>query len=86
MINPSGSVQLNGITDKELAEIFEIKAKHPPTVFSFNPQQIQNAGSANQAIYNNVLFTWMGIEGLQIAQRLIAFLINPQEKEKAQGQ
>jgi hypothetical protein len=85
MVNPSGNMQLNGITDRELAEIFEIKAKHSPTVFNFNPQPIQNTGSS-PAIYNNVTFNWNGIEGLQIAQRLIAFLINPEEKAKAQGQ
>jgi hypothetical protein len=86
MINPSGSVTVNGITDNELAEIIEIKAKHAPNVFGFNPQQLQPTNNGQQTIYNNAVFSWNGEQGLAVVQEVILFLLKKDEKAKAEGQ
>ena len=90
MINPSGSISLSGITDAELAEIFEIKAKHAGPVFNFNPQQIQvtnvNTSQGTQSLNNNVVFSWSGEQGLEIVRGILSFLLKIDEKAKAQGQ
>lgn len=86
MINPSGSVTLNGITDDELAHFLEIKAKNPPTVFGFNPAALQTQNNGQQSWYNNATFSFNGDKGLIVAQELISFLLKKDEKAKAQGQ
>lgn len=86
MINPTGSVTINGITDPELSKIFEIKAKNEGSFF-FNPQQLgpQNQGTPN-AYYTNATFSWNGEQGLKIVQEIIELLLKKDEKAKAQGQ
>jgi hypothetical protein len=93
MFTPSGSLVVNGITDPEMPEIFEIKAKHDPTIFNFNPQQIQTippqilpGGQKTPARYNNVVFTWSEEQGLRVVQDVIALLLKTGEKAKVQGQ
>lgn len=58
-----GSITLHGVTDEQMAIIFEIKSKHPQ--FGFNPGGIQQVQTQTQQgatvqIYNNVLFNWSG--------------------------
>lgn len=86
MINPSGSVTLNGITDEELAHMLEVKAKNPPSVFGFNPAALQTQTNGQQSWYNNATFQFNGEQGLAVAQELISFLLKKDEKAKAQGQ
>jgi len=92
MLNPSGSVTINGITDTELAEIIEIKAKHHAQNqnFTFNPQQLSvgniNTPQGVQSFYNNATFSWNGETGLTIMQEIITFLLNKDVKAQAQGQ
>lgn len=92
MINPSGSVQVNGITDSELAEILEIKAKHQlqnqnQNIFVFNPQQLQTQVQGSQTSYANAVFSWQGVQGFQIVREIIGFLLGEdKDKAKAQGQ
>lgn len=91
MINGSGEVTINGITDNELAEILEIKAKnsHAPT-FSFNPQTMSQANintpQGVQSYYNNAQFRFNGEQGLKVVQEIVNFLLTGTEKAKAQGQ
>jgi hypothetical protein len=40
MINPTGNLVLNGITDAELVKILEVKMRHEHSL-NFNPQQMQ---------------------------------------------
>src|SRR5580693_8467605 len=40
MINPTGNLVLNGITDAELVKILEVKMRHEHSL-NFNPQQLQ---------------------------------------------
>lgn len=86
MFNPSGSVTVNGITDRELAEILEIKSKTTPNIFSFNPQALQPASNGQQSWYNAATFNWNTEQGFIIVQEIIAFLLKKDEKAKAQGQ
>ena len=92
MINSSGSVTINGITDTELAEILEIKAKHlgQGEVFSFSPQTMRqgniNTPQGVQSFYNDAQFSFTGDMGLKVIQEIVAFLLNENEKAKAQGQ
>lgn len=84
MFNPSGSVTVNGITDKELAEILEVKAKHQPNVFNFNPQQLQPVYQNNQSWYNGAVFVWNSEQGLEVTQSIIHMLLKKEEQAKAQ--
>jgi hypothetical protein len=92
MINSSGSVTINGITDTELAEILEIKAKHvgQSQVFSFNPQALRqgniNTAQGVQSFYTDAQFNFTGDQGLKIIQEIVNFLLTENEKAKAQGQ
>lgn len=86
MFNPSGSVTVNGITDNELAEILEMKAKQAPSTFNFNPQQLQQQFQNGQTIYANATFSWSGEVGLQVVNNLLEMLLKKDEKAKAQGQ
>jgi hypothetical protein len=86
MFNPSGSVTVNGITDRELAEILEIKARTTSNIFSFTPQSLQPASNGQQNWYNGATFTWNTEQGFIIVHEIISFLLKKDEKAKAQGQ
>ena len=84
MINPSGSVTVNGINDSELAEILEIKAK-AENLLSFNPQQLQVQRQGNgSTLYTNATFNWGGVDGLNVVINILKMLSG--EKATAQGQ
>jgi protein-arginine kinase len=92
MINPHGSVTLNGVTDKELVKLLEIKMGHESSL-SFNPSlmQVQNvpqpgpAGNVAQ-VYNNVVLGWANDNGLEALRNIVNMLISKEEKVKAVGQ
>lgn len=92
MINASGSVTINGITDNELAEILEIKAKNHGlgSSFNFNPQTMSqanvNTSQGVQSYYNNAQFSFNGEGGLRVVQEIVNFLLTGAERAKAQGQ
>lgn len=72
----SGSVTINGINDKELIIVLEVKERHEGKM-GFNPQQMQAANTAGnplKQIYNNVILTWqehVGLDGVkEILHRL----------------
>jgi hypothetical protein len=87
MVNPTGSLTINGITDLELAHILEVKAKDA-SAFHFNPQALQPAPNpAQQTHYNNATFTWNSEQSLEIVHGIIGYLLKKEEKaEKAAGQ
>jgi len=100
MTNVTGSIALSGVTDKEMARIWETKAKHGES-FGFNPQGIQvipphpampvrpgqppQPGSAT-ATYNNVNFTWQSEQGLVVVEEVIAYLLRKEEQAEAVAQ
>jgi len=85
MINPSGNIALNGITDKEMVRIWEFKAQNP-NAFHFNPQQFQPVANQGTTYYNNVSFQWTGETGLKVMQEIISYLLKKEEKAAAVGQ
>lgn len=90
MVNPTGSVTINGVTDAELAHIFEVKSRNESSNFHFNPQQMStatvNGPHGAQAVNNNVVFTWQGEQALEIVNGILSFLLKKDEAAKAQGQ
>lgn len=85
MINASGSIIINGITDKEMVRIWEFKAQHG-NAFSFNPQQIQTVPNQGTPYYNNVVFQWNGESGLKVMHEILSYLLKKEEKAEAVGQ
>ncbi len=88
MINPSGNVVVNGITDVELVKILEIKIRHEGK-FTFNPQQLQpnqvNVGGKVQSIYNNAVFAWQNEQGLAAVHEVLSYLLKKEERQEAVG-
>jgi hypothetical protein len=73
--NSSGSITLNGITDKELGKIWEIKARNEKA-FIFQPNMMQPGGSPQgEQFYTNVHFQWTGEAGLKIVEEVLAFIL-----------
>jgi hypothetical protein len=98
MINPTGNLVLNGITDAELVKILEVKIRHE-NFLHFNPQQIQPfQGTPPQPgrpqpqpqhgkqAYNNVVLAWTTENGLEAVQEIVHFLLRKEEAAKAAGQ
>jgi len=96
MTNVTGSITLNGVTDAEMARIWETKAKHG-NKFNFVPgfqpvpPQPQRPGYPPQpqqhhpevVTYNNVTFVWNDAEGLAIVHEVISYLLRKEEKTEA---
>ena len=97
MTNVTGNITLSGVTDREMARVWETKAKHGDA-FTFNPQGIQvvQSGAAQPArpgmppqpvktytIYNNVQFSWKDQKGLEIVQEVIAYFLRVEESTAA---
>jgi len=90
MVNPNGSLVLNGISDKELVKILEVKIQHENSL-TFNPQQLgtvnANVGGKSVPTYNNVVLGWAQENGLEAVQEIVHFLLRKEEeKAKVQGQ
>jgi hypothetical protein len=85
MVNPTGNVLVNGITDEELVKILEIKIKHERSL-TFTPQQLQPVAASTQpnqpqhpSYYNNANFGWQGQEGLEAVHSIISMLLKKEE-------
>ena len=85
MVNPSGNIVLNGISDKEMVRIWEFKAQHG-NAFTFNPQQFQSVTNQGTPYYNNVTFQWNGEAGLKIMHEVLGYLLKKEERAEAVGQ
>lgn len=75
----TGTITLNGITDRELIQILESKIKNDGK-FTFNPQLLQlSAGRTSQETsYNNAIFTWINAEGLKAIHDITGLLLKSQ--------
>jgi|GEM_PF-6909030 hypothetical protein len=90
MVNPTGTITVNGITDSELVKILEIKIHHEGH-FTFNPQQLQpqqvNRGNGRtETYYNNAFFSWNSEQGLAAVHEVLNFLLKKEERRDAVGQ
>src|ERR1700756_574354 len=76
MLTCTGTITLNGITDRELIQILESKIKNDGK-FTFNPQLLQlSAGRTSQeTFYNNAIFTWINEEGLRAIHDITGLLL-----------
>lgn len=89
MLSCTGTITLNGITDRELIQILESKIRHEGK-FTFNPQLLQLSGgrTSQETSYNNAIFTWTNQEGLKAIHDITGLLLkgqvvsNPAESEK----
>lgn len=72
----SGSLVLNGVTDRQLAKIIEFKASHEG-LFNFSLSQTQQVATPpNQpAMYNNFIIGWGNDNGLRAVIELVASLL-----------
>jgi hypothetical protein len=82
-----GQITLNGISDSELAKIWEFKAKDGDK-FSFLPNQMQPVMQNNTQTgkYNNVAFHWTDGEGLRVVHEIMTYLLKKDENTTAVNQ
>lgn len=85
----AGSITLNGVSDKELGRIWELKAKHE-NKFGFQPNAMQpiylnNNPSQPTGKYNNVVFTWQEDAGLKAVHEVIDYILRKDEQVTAAG-
>ncbi len=82
MINGTGNVVFNGITDAELVMILQIKEKHEADL-DLLPQQMQPAqgGNPTKKFYNNVRLDWRGQEGLKALFQIVEGLLGEVKHE-----
>jgi len=69
----SGSVTINGIDDRGLVIILEVKERHEGKL-GFNPQQLQpsnNPGNPPKQTYNNVILSWSQRPGLEAVMEVL---------------
>lgn len=86
MINPNGQITLNGVTDNELAKIWEFKARNEKA-FLFQPNMMQQTQTAQGTpYYNNVHFQFTSEAGLSIVHEVLSFLLKKEEQQKVAGQ
>jgi len=89
VINMNGSLTLNGLTDKDLVKLLDIKIRHEKSL-NFNPQQMQLTNIQTQAgqqqVYNNVVLGWANEQGLEGVQEIVHTLLKKEEAAKAVGQ
>lgn len=85
MINGTGSIVLNGVTDTDLVRILEVKIKHERVV-SFNPPQMQpvntQQGQTYRQVYNNVILGWTNEEGLKAVHQILSILLEKEERKE----
>jgi hypothetical protein len=89
VINMNGSLILNGLTDKDLVKLLDIKIRHEKSL-NFNPQQMQltnmQTQTGQQQVYNNVVLGWSNEQGLEGVQEIVRTLLKKEETAKAVGQ
>jgi len=86
MVNATGNLTLNGIDDRELVKILEIKIAHEKTL-NFSPQAMQPQVTPNKPpYYNNVQLHWTTEDGLTAVHKIVEFLLNKKAEAATQGQ
>jgi hypothetical protein len=91
VINPTGSLTINGVTDQELVKLLDIKIRHESSI-GFNPQQMHTAQTATPQpgkpvpVYNNVILTWVNANGLEAVREVLDTLLKKEATAKAAGQ
>lgn len=101
MTNVTGNIVLSGLTDREMARIWEMKAKYGeafnfvPNMQVIPPNQPQQRPGYPQVpqhqqypytTYNNVTFNWHDVRGLEIVHEVISYLLKKEEKAEVVAQ
>lgn len=83
MLSCTGTITLNGITDRELIQILESKIRNEGK-FTFNPQLLQlNQGrTGGETFYNNAIFTWTNEDGLRAIHDITGLLLKELSKKE----
>ncbi len=91
MVTMTGNLVLDGVSDKELVKILEVKVHHER--LEFNPQQMQigyqqeaprsSRQPIQKQIYNNVVLQWKDEEGLKAIQEIVRLVQKKDEKSKS---
>jgi hypothetical protein len=83
MVNCTGTITLNGVTDRELIQILESKMKNEGK-FSFSPSALQIQNKPNQeTAYNNAILVWASEDGLKAVHEIIGLLLKKQASPKS---
>jgi hypothetical protein len=83
MVNCTGTITLNGVTDSELIQILESKMRNEDK-FTFSPSALQIQNKPNQeTAYNNAILVWTSEEGLKAVHEIIGLLINKHSLSKS---
>jgi hypothetical protein len=72
----AGSMNLNGVTEKQLVTILQFKLAHEGQ-FAFSPQTLQPISNPPNVMYNNANFSWQNDEQLKLVLQLLASLLTP---------
>src|SRR5260370_27724782 len=82
----TGSVTINGVSDKDILKILEVKIKHEKVV-QFNPNQLQvvNTNQPSQQLYNNVVLIWQNEDGMFAVHKIISILLEKEERSEAKA-
>jgi|SRR6516165_8621564 len=83
MVNCTGTITLNGVTDRELIQILESKMRNEGK-FSFSPSALQIQNKPNQeTAYNNAILVWTNEDGLKAVHEIIGVLLNKHSLPKS---
>jgi hypothetical protein len=74
----SGSMVLNGVSEKNLVTILQFKLTHEGQ-FNFSPQSLQPASGPPNVLYNNAQLNWGNDEQLKLVIQLLTSLSNPSQ-------
>lgn len=85
MVTINGTISLSGVSDKEMALIWDSKAKHGAKL-QFNPQLIQINNRQDGTFYNNVTFGYSDLHSFNTAAEVVNELHKKEESTKASGQ
>src|SRR5260370_40362862 len=82
----TGSVTINGVSDKDLVKILEVTIKHEKVV-QFNPNQLQvlNTNQPSQQLYDNVVLIWQNEDGMFAVHKIISILLEKEERSEAKA-
>jgi hypothetical protein len=85
MVNCTGTITLNGVTDRELIQILESKMRNEGK-FNFSPSALQIQSKPGQeTAYNNAILVWTSEDGLKAVNEIIGVLLNKHGLPKVAG-
>jgi hypothetical protein len=84
MINGHGSINFNGLTDKEFIMALQVKEKHEGSLAFPNQQlqeQVTTVNGKNSKYYATIRFDWTGNDGLKAIYQIIEGILEEKKHE-----